>query len=77
MKVNKVDKPISKSYIEEEKEDEKKGKIINSLVRNAKSTPDEAKQAVAVVNNTTDKSRVKKVTQDYSSLAGINRRTKK
>ena len=77
LKVNKVDKPISKSYIEEEKEDKKKGKIINSLVRNAKSTPDEAKQAVATVNNTTDKSRVKKVTKDYSSLAGINRRTKK
>ena len=34
LKINKVDKPISKSYIEEEKEDKKKGKIINSLVRN-------------------------------------------
>jgi hypothetical protein len=33
-------------YIQEKKAEKKKGKVINSLVRNAKMTPDEAKAAV-------------------------------
>ena len=36
LKIDKIDKPISKSYIEGEKEDKKKGKITNSFVKNAK-----------------------------------------
>ena len=42
--------PISEKYIQEKKEEKKKGKVINSLVRNAKMTPEEAKAAVATVN---------------------------
>ena len=38
--------PIAEKYIQEKKEEKKKGKVINSLVRNAKMTPAEAKAAV-------------------------------
>ena len=74
LKINKVDKPISKAYIEEEKEDNKKGKIINSLVKNAKMTPTQAQQAVAAVNE--PKVRRAATIQNYAALAGINRRKK-
>ena len=40
--------PISDKYIQDKKEEKKKGKVINSLVRNAKMTPEEAKAAVKV-----------------------------
>ena len=75
LKVNKVDNPISKSYIEEVKEDKQKGKIINSLVKNAKMKPSEAKQAVATVNEPKQK-RATSAPIDYSALAGISRRKK-
>jgi hypothetical protein len=42
--------PISEKYIQDKKEEKKAGKVINSLVRNAKMTPAEAKTAVATVN---------------------------
>ena len=74
LKINKIDKPISKSYIEEEKEDKKKGKIINSLIKNAKMTPIQAQQAVSEVNE--PKARRSAVVQNYAALAGINRRKK-
>ncbi len=38
--------PISEKYIQDKKEEKKKGKVINILVRNSKMTPDEAKAAV-------------------------------
>ena len=37
---------ISNKYIQDKKEEKKAGKIVNSLVRNAKLTPAEAKAAV-------------------------------
>ena len=74
LKINKVDKPMPKSYIEEEKEDKKKGKIINSLVKNAKMTPIQAQQAVAAVNE--PKARRAATIQNYAALAGINRKKK-
>ena len=40
--------PISEKYIQDKKEDKKKEKVISSLVRNAKMTPEEAKAAVKV-----------------------------
>ena len=40
--------PISDKYIQDKKEEKKKGKVISSLVRNAKMTPEEAKAAVKV-----------------------------
>ena len=73
LKVNKVDKPISKAYIEEVKAEKKAGKIINSLVKNAKMTPTEAKQAVAAVNES-KKSRGKSAPTDYAAFGGIVRR---
>ena len=59
LKINKVDKPISKSYIEEVKADNKKGKIINSLIRNNNMTPAEAKQAVLTMNDPKQKRKTK------------------
>ena len=59
LKINKVDNPISKQYIEEVKADNKKGKIINSLVRNSNMTPAEAKQAVLTMNEPKQKRKTK------------------
>ena len=59
LKVNKVDKTISKEYIEEVKADKKKGKIINSLVRNNNMKPAEAKQAVLTMNDPKQKRKTK------------------
>ena len=70
LKINKIDKPILKSYIEEEKSDNKKGKIINSLVKNAKMTPIQAQQAVVAVNE--PKARRAATFKNYAALAGIN-----
>ena len=50
LKTTTTSNPISEKYIQEKKEEKKKGKVINSLVRNAKMTPEEAKAAVATVN---------------------------
>ena len=60
LKINKVDKPISNTYIESVKSDNKKGKIINSLVRKSKMTPTEAKQAVLSMNEPKQKRNTKK-----------------
>ena len=43
--------PIAEKYIQDKKEEKKAGKVISSLVRNAKMTPAEAKAAVASVND--------------------------
>ncbi len=37
---------IKEKYFQDKMEEKKKGKVISSLVRNAKMTPDEAKAAV-------------------------------
>jgi transposase InsO family protein len=50
LKASTTANPIAEKYIQEKKEEKKKGKVINSLVRNAKMTPAEAKAAVATVN---------------------------
>ena len=50
LKASTTANPISEKYVQEKKEEKKKGKVINSLVRNAKMTPAEAKAAVATVN---------------------------
>ena len=50
LKASTTANPIAEKYIQEKKEEKKKGKVINSLVRNAKMTPEEAKAAVATVN---------------------------
>jgi hypothetical protein len=48
LKTTTTSNPISEKYIQDKKEDKKKGKVISSLVRNAKMTPEEAKAAVKV-----------------------------
>ena len=76
LKVNKVDNPISKSYIEEEKEDKKKGKVISSLVRNSKMKKEEAKQAVVAVNDPKQRRETSAPT-DYGKFGGVVRRKPK
>jgi hypothetical protein len=76
LKVNKVDNPISKAYIDEVKADKKAGKIINSLVKNAKMSKSEALQAVAAVNEP-KKSRGKSAPTDYAAFGGKKFRTPK
>ena len=71
--------PISEKYIQDKKEEKKKGKVISSLVRNAKMTPDEAKAAVQTLKQDEPKQarpQRNKVT-DYASFGGVNFRTKK
>ena len=74
-KINKVDKSISKAYIDEVKADKKAGQVVSSLVKNAKMTPAEAKQAVAAVNEP-KKSRGKSAPTNYATFGGIVRRKK-
>jgi hypothetical protein len=50
LKASTTANPISEKYIQDKKEEKKAGKVVNSLVRNAKMTPAEAKAAVATVN---------------------------
>ena len=50
LKASTTSNPISEKYIQDKKEEKKAGKVVNSLVRNAKMTPAEAKVAVATVN---------------------------
>ena len=51
LKTDTTANPISEKYIQDKKDEKKKGKVISSLVRNAKMTPAEAKAAVATVND--------------------------
>ena len=46
LKASTTSNPISEKYIQDKKEEKKAGKVISSLVRNAKMTPAEAKTAV-------------------------------
>ena len=48
LKASTTANPISEKYIQDKKEEKKAGKVVNSLVRNAKMTPAEAKAAVQV-----------------------------
>ena len=48
LKASTTANPISDKYIQDKKEEKKAGKVISSLVRNAKMTPAEAKAAVQV-----------------------------
>ncbi len=48
LKTTTTSNPISEKYIQDKKEEKKAGKVISSLVRNAKMTPEEAKAAVKV-----------------------------
>ena len=48
LKTTTVSNPIKEKYVQEKKEEKKKEKVINSLVRKAKMTPEEAKAAVKV-----------------------------
>ncbi len=50
LKASTTANPISDKYIQDKKEEKKAGKVISSLVRNAKMTPAEAKAAIATVN---------------------------
>ncbi len=53
--------PISDKYIQDRKEERKAGKVVSSLVRNAKTTPAEAKAAVIQQDEPKQKRTIKKV----------------
>ncbi len=55
LKASTTANPISEKYIQDKKAEVKAGKVVNSLVRNAKMTPAEAKAAVAIVNEPGEK----------------------
>ena len=61
LKASTTANPIAEKYIQEKKEEKKKGKVINSLVRNAKMTPAEAKAAVVQQDEPEQKRTIKKV----------------
>jgi hypothetical protein len=46
LKTSTTANPLSSKYIEDKKEEKKAGKVVSSLVRNAKMKPDDAKAAV-------------------------------
>ena len=60
LKASTTANPISEKYVQEKKEEKKKGKVINSLVRNAKMTPAEAKAAVVQQDEPKQKRTIKK-----------------
>ena len=60
LKASTTANPIAEKYIQEKKEEKKKGKVINSLVRNAKMTPAEAKAAVVQQDEPKQKRTIKK-----------------
>ena len=60
LKTTTVSNPIKEKYVQEKKEDKKKGKVISSLVRNAKMTPAEAKSAVVQQDEPKQKRTIKK-----------------
>ncbi len=60
LKASTTANPLSEKYIRDKKEDKKTGKVINSLIRNAKMTPAEAKAAVATVNEPLGRRAIKK-----------------
>jgi hypothetical protein len=50
LKASTTANPISDKYIQDKMAEKNAGKVVNSLVRNAKKIPAEAKAAVATVN---------------------------
>ena len=61
--------PISDKYIQDKKEEKKAGKVVSSLVRNAKMTPAEAKIAV-IQKDEPKQPRSTRITHDYAAMSG-------
>jgi hypothetical protein len=61
LKTSTVSNPIREKYIQEKKEEKKKGKVINSLVRNSKMKPDEGRAAAVQQDEPKQKRTIKKV----------------
>ena len=61
LKASTTAKPISDKYIQDKKEEKKAGKVVSSLVRNAKMTPAEAKATVIQQDEPKQKRTIKKV----------------
>jgi hypothetical protein len=63
--------------MQHKKEEKKAGKVINSLVRNARMTPDKAKAAVQTLKQDEPKKRPENnKVNDYASFAAIIERKK-
>ena len=61
LKASTTANPIAEKYIQDKKEEKKAGTVINSLVRNAKMTPTEARAAVVQQDEPKQKRTIKKV----------------
>ncbi len=62
--------PIYEKYIQDKKEERKAGKVINSLVRNAKMTPEEAKAAAVKVQDAPKQPRAGRIVSKYDKNLG-------
>ena len=60
LKTSTVSNPIREKYIQEKKEEKQKGKVINSLVRNSRMKPEEARAAVVQQDEPRQKRTIKK-----------------
>jgi len=66
LKTNSTANPISDKYIEDKKQEKKAGKVVSSLVRNARMTPTEAKAAVQALKQ--DEPRQKRIIKKVDRL---------
>ena len=60
LKTSTVSNPIREKYIQEKKEEKQKGKVINSLVRNSRMKPEEARAAVVQQDEPRQKRTIKR-----------------
>ena len=69
LKASTTANPISDKYIQDKKEEKKAGKVVSSLVRNAKMTPAEAKVAV-IQQDEPKQPRSTRIKHDYAAMTG-------
>jgi hypothetical protein len=69
LKVSTTASPISDKYIQDKNEEKKAGKVVSSLVKNAKMTPAEAKIAV-IQKDEPKQPRSTRIKHDYAAMSG-------
>jgi hypothetical protein len=69
LKASTTANPITDKYIQDKKEEKKAGKVVSSLVRNAKMTPAEAKEAV-IQQDEPKQPRSSRIKSDYVAMNG-------
>jgi hypothetical protein len=76
LKANSTANPVSEKYIPDKKAEKKAGKVISSLVRNAKMTSAEAKAAFQVQDEP-KLERARRSSHNYAAMVGVNFRDQK